>query len=69
MTIQSSIACELSFMEMLSDPIVQTVMACDGVTRRDLEDLIRAARVRSLVRRGKEQEISNKQFRAVASGG
>lgn len=33
---------ELSLPEMLADPIVQTVMARDGVTKTELESLIAA---------------------------
>lgn len=35
---------ELSLQEMLADPIVQAVMACDGVTRLEVEELIETAR-------------------------
>jgi len=37
---------ELTVSEMLSDPIVQKVMDHDGVTRPEVENLIRAARLR-----------------------
>ena len=33
---------ELSLSEMLTDPMVQAVMACDGITRDEVEGLIRA---------------------------
>ncbi len=35
---------ELSLHEMLADPIVQTVMARDGVTKQDVEGLIETVR-------------------------
>jgi hypothetical protein len=35
---------ELSLHEMLADPIVQTVMARDGVTKQDVEALIETVR-------------------------
>lgn len=37
---------EPSLIEMLADPIVQAIMACDGVTRAEIEDLISVARGR-----------------------
>jgi|GEM_PF-1994936 len=37
---------ELSLHEMLADPIVQTVMKRDGVTRHQIEGLIEATRER-----------------------
>lgn len=37
---------ELSLHEMLADPIVQTVMKRDGVTRQQIERLIEATRER-----------------------
>jgi len=65
MTVQSSIAGELSFKEMLSDPIVQTVMARDGITRRDLEDMIEAAREGKGTRRMRENEMGSPQQSAL----
>lgn len=65
MTVQSSIARELSFAEMLSDPIVQTVMARDGVTRRDLEGLIEVAREGKGARRTRENEMGSPQQSAL----
>lgn len=38
---------EPTISEMLSDPVVQKVMARDGVTREEVEDLVRAARSQS----------------------
>jgi hypothetical protein len=37
---------ELTLQEMLADPIVQTVMARDGVTKQDVEGLIETVRER-----------------------
>ncbi len=42
MPINSTRDRELSLPEMFADPIVQTVMARDGVTKADLESLIAA---------------------------
>lgn len=61
MTIQSNIARELSLTEMLSEPIVQTVMARDGFTRRDLQALIGVAREGKGVRRRLEDEADCQQ--------
>ncbi len=40
----SELAGEPSIPEMLADPIVQAVMARDGVTQREVEGLINTAR-------------------------
>ena len=40
MAIESTRNREPSIQEMLEDPMVQTLMACDGVTKPELENLI-----------------------------
>ena len=47
---------ELSLAEMLADPIVQTVMARDGVTKQDVEGLIMAVRDRMAGRQMEDHE-------------
>lgn len=42
---------ELSLAEMLADPIVQAVLARDGVTKEEVEDLIGAIRPKLASRR------------------
>ena len=49
---------ELSLQEMLADPIVQTVMARDGVTKQDVEDLIVVVRDRMAGRQMEDHETS-----------
>ncbi len=49
---------ELSLPEMLADPIVQMVMARDGVTKQDVEGLIGAVRDRMAGRQMAEHETS-----------
>lgn len=49
---------ELSLQEMLADPIVQMVMARDGVTKQDVEGLIGAVRDRMAGRQVAEHETS-----------
>lgn len=40
----TTVRTELTLQEMLDDPIVHAVMACDGVTRREVEQVIQTAR-------------------------
>ena len=47
---------ELSLQEMLTDPIVETVMARDGVTKQDVEVLIETVRDRMAGRQMAEHE-------------
>ncbi len=47
---------ELSLQEILADPIVQTVMARDGVTKQDVEALIETVRDRMAGRQMAEHE-------------
>jgi hypothetical protein len=47
---------ELSLPEMLADPIVQAVMARDGVTKQDVEGLIGAVRGRMAGRQMDQHE-------------
>ena len=47
---------ELSLPEMLADPIVQMVMARDGVTKQDVEGLFVAVRDRMAGRQMEEHE-------------
>ncbi len=49
---------ELSLPEMLADPIVQTVMARDGVTKQDVEGLIVAVRDRMTGRHMEDHETN-----------
>ena len=49
---------ELSLPEMLADPIVQMVMARDGVTKQDVEGLIGAVRDRMAGRQMAKHETS-----------
>lgn len=46
---------ELSLHEMLADPIVQTIMARDGVTRQQVEGLIEAVRDKLRLARGQSE--------------
>ena len=51
---------------MLADPIVQTVMAHDGVTKQDVEDLIVAVRDRMAGRQMAEHETGRHESGAIA---
>lgn len=51
---------ELTFPEMLADPIVQTMMAHSGTTKRDLEDLIGVVRGRMAERRAEERRTGGR---------
>ena len=57
---------ELSLSEMLADPIVQMVMARDGVTKQDVEALIGAVRDHVAGRQMAEQETGRHESSAVA---
>ena len=61
MAIHSAADRELSLPEMLADPIIQTVMARDGVTKQDLEGLIGAVRGRMAARRMEEHETGRQE--------
>ncbi len=52
---------ELSLPEMLADPIVQMVMARDGVTKQDVEGLIGAVRDRMAGRQMAEHETGRQE--------
>ena len=47
---------ELSLQEMLADPIVQTVMTRDGVTKEDVAGLLATVRGRMAARQMAEHE-------------
>ncbi|MFQ5776214.1 MAG: hypothetical protein ACE5GS_16985 [Kiloniellaceae bacterium] len=57
---------ELSLQEMLADPIVQTVMARDRVTKQDVEALIETVRDRMAARRMEEHETGRYESGAIA---
>jgi hypothetical protein len=60
---------ELSLAEMLVDPIVQTVMARDGVIKAELEGLIHAARRDVLAESALNQlQIKSKDFAGYQGG-
>jgi hypothetical protein len=56
---------ELSLPEMLADPIVQIVMARDGVTKQDVEGLIGAMRAHVASGRMAEQESGRHKSSAI----
>ena len=56
----------LSLQEMLADPIVQTVMARDGVTKHDVEALIETVRDRMAVRQMGEHETGRHESATIA---
>ena len=49
---------ELSLAEMLSDPIVQAVLARDGVTKDEVEGLIGAVRLKLASRRTERTQMN-----------
>lgn len=56
---------ELSLPEMLADPIVQTVMARDGVTKQDVEALIETVRERMAGRQMEKHETGRHESGAI----
>lgn len=60
---------ELSLAEMLADPIVIAVMARDGVTRQDVEDLIVYLGDGLTQRPFEDHDIGTRSFDTVAFGG
>lgn len=52
---------ELSLQEMFADPIVQTMMDLDGVTKEDVIDLLRAMRERMASRAGEYHKTGHAQ--------
>lgn len=59
---------ELSLAEMLADPIVIAVMARDGVTRQDVEDLIVSLVDGLTQRRFEDRGIGTRPFDTGALG-
>ncbi len=66
MTIHSTADRELSLPAMLTDPIVQTVMARDGVTKQDLEGLIESVRGRMAARQAEDHETGRHESGTIA---
>ena len=60
---------ELSLQEMLADPIVQMVMARDGVTKQDVEGLIGEMRDRMAGRQMAEHETGRHESSPIAFDG
>jgi hypothetical protein len=60
---------ELSLHEMLADPIVQTVMARDGVTKQDVEALIETVRDKMAGRQMEEHESGHQESGPIAFEG
>ncbi len=60
---------ELSLQEMLADPIVQTVMARDGVTKQDVEALIETVRDRMAGRQMEEHETGHWESGTITFNG
>ena len=60
---------ELSLPEMLADPIVQTVMARDGVTKQDVEALIETVRARMADRQMADHETGRHESSPIAFEG
>ena len=58
---------ELSLAEMLADSIVQAVLARDGVTKEEVEDLIGAVRTKRASRRTKYRQM-NRPARRLGLG-
>lgn len=56
---------EYSLSDMLSDPIIQAIMACDGVTKDEVEGLILALRHRLTA---SQTETRAARRRAVLAG-
>jgi hypothetical protein len=54
---------------MLADPIVQTVMARDGVTKQDVEGLVGAMRDRMAAKQMEDHEIGRHESGTVAVNG
>ncbi len=52
---------ELSLQEMFADPIVQTMMDLDGVTKEDVTDLLRAMRERMASRADEHHKTGHAQ--------
>jgi hypothetical protein len=59
---------ELSLAEMLADPIVQAVLACDRVTKEEAEDLIGAVRPKLASRRTERAQM-NRPVQGVSALG
>ena len=60
---------ELSLQEMLADPIVQTMMARDGVTKQDVEGLIETVRDRMAGRQMAEHKTGRQETNPIAFEG
>ena len=60
---------ELSLQEMLADPIVQTVMARDGVTKQDVEGLIETVRDRMAGRQMAAHETGHHESDTITVNG
>ncbi len=60
---------EPSLQEMLADPIVQTVMARDGVTKQDVEVLIKTVRDRMASKQMEEHEIGHWESGTITFNG
>ncbi len=60
---------ELSLLEILADPIVQMVMARDGVTKQDVEGLIEEMRDRMAGRQRAGHETGRHESNPIAFDG
>ncbi|GBE42687.1 hypothetical protein BMS3Bbin10_00749 [bacterium BMS3Bbin10] len=69
MTDFTTASAELSLQEMLADPIVQTMMARDGVTRQEVEGLMEAMREGTAGRRVAGHETGRHGFSPLAFEG
>ena len=69
MTDSTMVTRELSLQEMLAAPIVQTMMARDGVTRQDVEGLFETVRDRMACRQMPEHETRRHESSPIALEG
>ena len=60
---------ELSLRKMLADPIVQTVMTRDGVTKEDVADLLATVRDRMAARQMADRETDRPESSPITLDG
>ena len=68
MSVHATPAGELSLLEMLADPIIQTEMARDGATNADLDGLIGAAEDNPAGRQSQDSRSGRRETGAIAFG-